>query len=99
VLENQGREQVTITTMQPTVAELLETWGAPDNIERRRRAGQLAKERGVDMINVALAYVLQQPFPCLPLVGPRSLAETRSCARALSISLSAAELAWLDLRD
>ncbi len=99
VLENQGREQITITTMQPTMAELLETWGAADNVERRRRAGQLAAERGVDMINVALAYVLQQPFPCLPLVGPRTLAETRSCARALGLGLSAEELAWLDLRD
>ncbi|MGA1370947.1 MAG: aldo/keto reductase [Pseudomonadales bacterium] len=98
-LDNQGREQITITTMQPTVAELIETWGAPDNLERRRRAGQLAAERSVDMINIALAYVLAQPFPCLPLVGPRTLAETRSCARALAVSLSPAELAWLDLRD
>jgi len=99
VLERRGRENVVITTMQPTQDELLRTWVSDDNVERRRRAGELARARGVEMINVALAYVLAQPFPCLPLIGPRTLAETRSCISALAIDLSPAELAWLDLRD
>jgi aryl-alcohol dehydrogenase-like predicted oxidoreductase len=27
---------------------------------------------------IALAFVLNQPFPTFPLIGPRSIAETRS---------------------
>jgi aryl-alcohol dehydrogenase-like predicted oxidoreductase len=99
VLADAGRENIVITTMQPTVDELKRTWVSPDNLERRRRAGQLAAERGVEMINVALAWVLAQPFPCMPLIGPRTLAETRSCLRALDLALSPTEVAWLDLQD
>jgi predicted dehydrogenase/aryl-alcohol dehydrogenase-like predicted oxidoreductase len=97
VLADAGRENPVITTMQPTIDELKYTWLSADNLQRRERAREIAAAKGVDMINVALAYVLAQPFPCLPLIGPRTLAETRSCLRALSIELSAAELAWLNL--
>jgi aryl-alcohol dehydrogenase-like predicted oxidoreductase len=51
------------------------------------------------MINVALAFVLRQPFPCFPLIGPRTLAETRSCAAALAIALTDDQLRWLNMED
>jgi predicted dehydrogenase/aryl-alcohol dehydrogenase-like predicted oxidoreductase len=97
VLADAAQENVAITSMQPTAAELKRTWVSPDNLERRARAGQFARARGVEMINVALAWVLTQPFPCMPLIGPRTLAETRSCLRALELPISAEESAWLDL--
>jgi len=53
----------------------------------------------VEMINVALAWVLAQSFPCMPLIGPRTLAETRSCLRAFDVELTPREIAWLDLED
>lgn len=84
---------------QPQDEELARVWFSDDNFERRRRAGLLAAERGVEMINVALAYVLCQPFPTFPLIGPRQLSETRSCLRALSVELTPREVAWLDLRS
>ncbi len=99
VIADAGREQPRITSMQPTAAELKRTWLAPDNIMRRQRAGKLASVFGVEMINVALAYVLQQPFSCFPLIGPRSLAETRSCMEALAVPLSPDQLRWLNLED
>ncbi len=51
------------------------------------------------MINIALAYVLNQPFPCFPLIGPRLLWETRSSLAALEVALTEAQMAWLDLSD
>jgi aryl-alcohol dehydrogenase-like predicted oxidoreductase len=51
------------------------------------------------MIEIALAYVASQPFECFPLIGPRVLAETRSCMRALEIPLTLAELRWLEHGD
>ena len=97
VLANMGRENVAITAQQPTIEELKRVWVSADNLERRARAAEFARARGVEMINVALAWVLAQPFPCMPLIGPRTLAETRSCFRALELPISAEESAWLDL--
>lgn len=99
VLAAAGRDKPATTTMQPTTAELQRVWLADDNVRRRARADELARRYGVDMINVALAWVLCQPFSCFPLIGPRSPAETRSCLRALSISLSADEVRWLEDGD
>ena len=82
---------------QPSDAELRRCWFADDNFERRRRAVALAKSKDVTLINVALAYVLAQPFPCFALIGPRTLAETRSSLTALTVQLSDAEQAWLNL--
>jgi aryl-alcohol dehydrogenase-like predicted oxidoreductase len=42
--------------------------------------------------------VLHQPFPTFPLIGPRTLDETRSSLVALDVELSPELLAWLDLR-
>ena len=84
---------------QPSADEMRRCWFSDDNFERRTRAVQLAERRGVAPIHIALAYVLNQPFPCFALVGPRTLAETRSSLQALDIELNAAELAWLDLRN
>jgi predicted dehydrogenase/aryl-alcohol dehydrogenase-like predicted oxidoreductase len=72
-------------------------WYSPENFDRQRRARELAQKKGVEMINIALAWVLHQPFPTFPLVGPKTLWETRSTMKALSIELSAHELQWLDL--
>ncbi|MFX3657722.1 MAG: aldo/keto reductase [bacterium] len=95
-ISDAARDNVAITTMQPTSAELRRVWLADDNLQRRARARELADRYGVDMINIALAWVLAQPFPCFPLIGPRTLAETRSCLQALGVTLDEAELAWLE---
>jgi len=71
-------------------------WYSEDNFARKDRANTLARDRGVEPINIALAYVLNQPFPTFPLVGPKQLSETASCLRALEISLTPEEVRWLD---
>ena len=78
-------------------AELVRCWYADDNFERLKRARELAESRGVEPINVALAYVLCQPFPTFPLIGPRTIGETRSSMAALAVELTGEELAWLNL--
>ncbi len=80
-------------------AELVRCWYSPENFERRRRAQQLAEQRGVSAITIALAWVLQQDFACFSLIGPRSVQETAASFKALNLSLSAAELAWLNLNQ
>lgn len=77
--------------------ELVNAWYSDDNFERRARAYLLAGERGVAPINVALAYVLHQPFPTWALVGPREISETVSTLPAVDLELTPSELAWLNL--
>jgi aryl-alcohol dehydrogenase-like predicted oxidoreductase len=67
------------------------------NEERRRRAGQLGRERGFSANQVALAWVLHQPFPVWAVVGPETRAEVEDSVGALELELSADEVRWLDL--
>ena len=82
---------------QPSDAELHRCWFSEDNFARRARAVELAQERGMEPIHIALAYVLAQPFPSFALIGPRVLAETRSSLAALSLELTENERRWLNL--
>ena len=78
-------------------ASLVHCWYAEDNFKRLARAKELARKRNVLPIQIALAYVLCQPFPTFPLIGPRLLSETRTSLPALDLSLTPGELAWLNL--
>jgi predicted dehydrogenase/aryl-alcohol dehydrogenase-like predicted oxidoreductase len=77
--------------------ELVRSWYSEDNFRRLERANELAKKRGVLPINIALAYVLCQPFPTFPLIGPRLLSETHSSLPGLDVVLTPEELRWLNL--
>src|SRR5690606_31376140 len=65
--------------------ELVRVWYSEQNFARRDRALQLAEELGKSPIHVALAYVLAQPFPSIPLIGPRTLGELDDSLQALDI--------------
>lgn len=78
-------------------ADLVRVFYNDENWARLRRAEQLAQEKGVSAIQIALAYVLSQPFPACALIGSRSEAEMLSCRDGAQLVLSAQELAWLDL--
>ncbi|MCM8756888.1 MAG: aldo/keto reductase, partial [Candidatus Omnitrophica bacterium] len=78
---------------------LVNSWYSPDNFERQRRAKLLAEQLGVAPVNIALAYVLCQPFPVFALIGPRTLEETRTATKALEIRLTPKQLRWLNLEE
>jgi aryl-alcohol dehydrogenase-like predicted oxidoreductase len=80
-------------------ASLVSSWYSEDNFQRLARVRELAAKRGVLPTNVALAYVLCQPFPTFALVGPQALAETRTALPALTVDLTPAELRWLNLEE
>ena len=68
--------------------ELVRVWYSEQNFGRRDRAIELAKKLGKSPIHVALAYVLAQPFPSVPLIGPRTLDELDDSLKALDIKLT-----------
>jgi 1-deoxyxylulose-5-phosphate synthase len=71
----------------------------PDNWERLRRATELGKQRGFTANQVALAWVLHQPFPTYALIGPHTADELRSSVAALELTLSPEEVRWLNLEE
>ena len=79
--------------------ELVRCWYSDDNFQRLERANELAEKKGVLPINIALAYVLCQPFPTFPLIGPRVLEETRTSLPGLEVELTPEEVKWLNLED
>jgi aryl-alcohol dehydrogenase-like predicted oxidoreductase len=79
--------------------ELVRCWYSEDNFKRLERVNQMARERNVLPISIALAYVLCQPFPTFPLIGPRQLSETRTSLPGLTLELTPADLRWLNLED
>lgn len=77
--------------------EVERVYGNDANRERLRRATDLGRRNGCSANQVALAWVLDQPFPTWALVGPRTVRELRESVAALEISLTAEEHRWLDL--
>jgi predicted dehydrogenase/aryl-alcohol dehydrogenase-like predicted oxidoreductase len=76
--------------------ELVRVWYNDQNFGRRDRAIELANKLGKSPIHVALAYVLAQPFPSIPLIGPRTLYELDDSIKAFDIKLTPEDLKWLE---
>ena len=83
----------------PNREEQDRVWGSADNLERRKRCFDLAEEKDVDPIQMALAFVLNQDFPSFPLIGPRNFFETESSLQATQIEVSSKEISWLNLKS
>jgi len=76
---------------------MVRCWYSEANFQRQARAIELAGKYGIEPINIALAWVLQQPFPVFPLIGPRTLAEIRSTFRVFEVKLTEQEHRYLNL--
>jgi aryl-alcohol dehydrogenase-like predicted oxidoreductase len=81
----------------PAYANIVRTWFNDDNFRRLERAQEMARRKGVTPAQVALAYVLCQPFPTFALIGPQTIDELREAIPALGVSLTPDELRWLNL--
>ena len=79
-------------------ADIVRVYHSDANFERMRRAQELADKLGTTANDVALAWVLHQPFPTYAIIGPRTVEEVRTSVAALDVTLTAGEVRWLDLR-
>lgn len=81
-----------------TDAEMVRVYYSDNNWERYRRAVKLAEEKQVTPIQIALSYVLHQPFPTSAIIGPRNPEELDSSIQAMNLPLTPQEVEWLDLK-
>ncbi|ONI77556.1 oxidoreductase [Kribbella sp. ALI-6-A] len=75
--------------------ELVRCFYSDENFRRLDRARELAAAKGVEPTAIALAWLLHQPYPVFPLIGPRQISETRTSLPGLSVSLTDEEFAYL----
>jgi aryl-alcohol dehydrogenase-like predicted oxidoreductase len=80
-------------------ADIVRVFYNDGNWERLRRAEQLGKEKGMTITQIALAYVVNQPFSTCALIGPANNDELHSSHQGADLKLTPNEMAWLDLSE
>lgn len=68
---------------------------SPTNRRRLTRAMELAEEKGATANQIALAYLLSQPFPIFPIVGTSSYEHLTEAMGAAQLRLTESELSRL----
>jgi aryl-alcohol dehydrogenase-like predicted oxidoreductase len=77
----------------------IESYASEDNFQRLERAAALGAEKGLNVAQVALAYILSHPLNVFALIANRSGAELQENLAACDARLTDAEMGWLDLRE
>jgi aryl-alcohol dehydrogenase-like predicted oxidoreductase len=83
----------------PDLSVRQRNYDRPDNWERWRRVRKLAAHLGATPAQVALAWVLSQPFETYAAIGTSNVHHLADSLGALDVCLSPADVTWLDLQD
>jgi aryl-alcohol dehydrogenase-like predicted oxidoreductase len=67
----------------------------PQNVNRYKRVKALQSETGFSVAQIVLGYLLGQPFPVFPIVGPQKIADLDESLRAADITLTPDHLVFL----
>jgi 1-deoxyxylulose-5-phosphate synthase len=78
---------------------VVQVYYSDENFERLQRAQKLAASKNVTVAQIAVAYVLQQAFPVIALVGPTKVSNLNDALGVLDIKLTPQELDYLDLKS
>lgn len=84
---------------EPTDENVTQVYYSDENFERLRRAQELAARKNATASQIGLAYILQQAFPVIALVGPTTVSNLEDALGALNVEISAGELDFLDLKE
>ena len=81
----------------PSMDEEKRVWHSESNLKKREICFNIAAERNVEPIEIALAYVMQSSKTIFPLIGPRTINELNSSIFATSLNLTNAEIEQLTI--
>ena len=81
----------------PSMDEEKRVWHSESNLKKREICFNIAAERNVEPIEIALAYVIQSSKTIFPLIGPRTINELNSSIFATSLNLTDAEIEKLTI--
>jgi aryl-alcohol dehydrogenase-like predicted oxidoreductase len=71
----------------------------PENRERYQRIKTIQSETGLSSGSIVLSYLLSQPFPVFPIIGPKKSADLIESFEATKVALSAENIAFLTGRN
>jgi len=77
----------------------VECYASEENFERLDRVQILADEKGLTIPQIATAYIMSHPLDIYALVGCRSADEFAANMKAMDVTLTAEEQAWLELKS
>ena len=76
---------------------IIQAYFSEENFRKLDRCRELGAKKGVDSINLALAYILNRDFDVAAVIGPQSVEELRSSLVGGDLELTPAEVAYLGL--
>ena len=82
---------------ESTDENVTEVYYSEANFERLQRAQVLASRKNVTVAQIGIAYVLQQTFPVIALVGCTTVSDLDNALEALDVKLTREEMEYLDL--
>ncbi len=62
------------------------------NLERFQKIQQIMRESNLSLSQVVLGYLLSQPFPTIPIIGPRTISQLEDSLSAAGVWLSGDQL-------
>jgi aryl-alcohol dehydrogenase-like predicted oxidoreductase len=68
----------------------------PENRKRFQRIQVLQKKTGFSVNQIVLSYLLSQPLPVFPLIGPKNIMDLDDSLRGADASLSSEDVAFLE---
>lgn len=80
----------------PLTGLVKEVYESPQNVARFERARSVAISAGLTLTEIALAYILSQPFPSFAIVGSRTPSQLKEVMEAAEIELDPAQLPALE---
>jgi aryl-alcohol dehydrogenase-like predicted oxidoreductase len=79
-----------------TNGERPERFRSEANAGRARRSAEFARKHGTSPNRVALAWLLHQPFPVVPILGTANVEHLEDALGCVDITLAEAEIDWLE---
>lgn len=81
----------------PISSTMWAQFGNPENISKYERAVKLAQQIGVGLTAIVLAYVLNQPFPSIAVIGSHTESQIHESVAAADIMLTKEQITYLDV--
>ena len=78
---------------------MAQVYYSEENFERLRRAQKLAESKKATVAQIGLAYVLQQAFPVIALIGPTTVSNLEDALGTLNVELKPEEMKFLNLQQ
>jgi aryl-alcohol dehydrogenase-like predicted oxidoreductase len=68
----------------------------PENRKRFQRIQVLQRKLGFSVNQIVLGYLLNQPFPVFPLIGPKNIADLEDSLTCADVSIPPQDIAFLE---